>query len=210
MIAIYAADIGSIKSNNFAWARLDNNTGQICTDSSITKLVDTISSDINKNNLVCLGFECPLFINLPDSPVFLTSARPGEGSRAWSAGAGCGSLATGLAEVLWIFSDLHHKSKAEIIPTYNVDDLLEGHANLLLWEAFVSSHSKGNTHREDSAIAVQIFFEKLNANNLLTDVFVENPYSLVGAALLRSGITDDIKFLKEQCIVIKALTSYCI
>lgn len=204
MIAIYAADIGSIKSNNFAWARMVNNTEQRYTDSSITKLVDTISFDINQNNLVCLGFECPLFINLPDNPFLLTSARTGEGSRAWSAGAGCGSLATGLAETLWILSNLYHKSKEKIIPTYNVDDLFKGHANLLLWEAFVSSHSKGTSHREDSAIAVQAFSEKLKANNLITDVLVDNPYSLVGAALLRSGITDDIEFLKEQCIVIKA------
>jgi hypothetical protein len=204
MIITYAADIGSIKNNNFAWARLANDTGQIYSSSSIQNLVDAISVDFDQNNLICLGFECPLFINLPADPVFLTAARTGEGSRAWSAGAGSGSLATGLAEVLWILSQIKQKSKIQIIPTFDVDALHKGHANLLIWEAFVSSNSKGNSHCEDSAIAVRLFYEKLNANNLLTDVSVLNPYSLVGAALLRSEITDDIGFLKEQCIVIKA------
>jgi hypothetical protein len=204
MIAIYAADIGSIKSENFAWARLINKTEQICTDTSIHKLIDNISSDIVQDNLVCLGFECPLFINLPADPILLTSARAGEGARAWSAGAGCGSLATGLAEVLWILSNMQQNSKGKIKPTYKVDALLGGRANLLIWEAFVSSNSKGNSHCDDSIIAVRAFSERLNANSLLTDVSVSNPYSLVGAALLRSEITDDVGFLKEQCIVIKA------
>jgi hypothetical protein len=204
MIIIYAADIGSIKNGNFAWARLLNDIGQISTDSSIQTLVDAINLDIAQNNKVCLGFECPLFINLPSNPLKLTSARTGEGSRAWSAGAGSGSLTTGLAEVLWVFSELKQKSKKPIIATFEINDLLEGSGNLLVWEAFVSSKSKGNSHYEDAIIAVKKFTEKLNLGVIQTDVTVENPYSLVGAALLRSGVSNDIGVLRNQCIVIKA------
>ncbi len=204
MIIIYAADIGLIKNGNFAWARLLNDTVQINTDSSIQTLVDAINLDIAQNNKVCLGFECPLFINLPSNPVMLTSARMGEGSRAWSAGAGSGSLATGLAEVLWVFSELKQKSQDPIVVTFGINDLLEDDGNLLVWEAFVSSKSKGKSHYEDSIIAVTKFFEKLNLGTLQTDVTVENPYSLVGAALLRSGISNDTGVLRKQCIVVKA------
>lgn len=54
MIVIYAADIGSIKSNNFAWARLRMDTKDLWTDSCIQNLVACVSEDIEKNNLVCL------------------------------------------------------------------------------------------------------------------------------------------------------------
>lgn len=204
MIIIYAADIGSVKNGNFAWARLASDIDQIHSDTSIENLVDSINEDIAQDNHVCLGFECPLFINLPSDPVLLTSARVGEGSRAWSAGAGSGSLATGLSEVLWVFSELKRKSKNLIVATFAIGELVKGSANLLIWEAFVSSNSKGNTHCEDSIIAVKKFAEKLQFGTVQTDISVENPYSLVGASLLRSEISNDIGVLKKQCIVVKA------
>lgn len=204
MIIVYAADIGSIKNKNFAWARLANDINQVDTDTSIHTLVDAIDFDLAQNNKVCLGFECPLFINLPSDPVMLTSARMGEGARAWSAGAGSGSLTTGLAEVLWILSELKKKSIYPFKTTFAIDNLLRGNENLLIWEAFVTSKSKGKSHCEDAVIAARKFSEKLNSGSIRSDVTVENPYSLVGAALLRSGITNDIKMLEKQCIVIRA------
>ncbi len=179
-------------------------TGQINTDSSIQSLVDAINFDTSQNNKVCLGFECPLFINLPSNPVMLTSARVGEGSRAWSAGAGSGSLTTGLAEVLWVLHELKQKSIGSILATFEISDLLDENSNLLIWEAFVTYKSKGNSHCEDSIIAAQKFFEKLNSGIMQPDVTVERPYSLAGAALLYSGITNNIEILKKQCIVVKA------
>jgi hypothetical protein len=123
----------------------------------------------------------------------LTSARMGEGTRPWSTGAGSGSLATGLAEVLWVLSELKQKTLYPILVTFIITDLLKGNKNLLIWEAFVTSKSKGNSHCEDAVIAVKKFAEKLNSGVIRTDVSVENPYSLVGAAMLRSGITTDME-----------------
>lgn len=204
MFIIYAVDIGSVKSGNFAWARLANHNNQINSDTSIENLVKSIIKDIAQEKYICLGIECPLFINLPSNPVLLTSARVGEGSRPWSAGAGCGSLATGLSETLWLFSELKLISSNSIVTTFELDDLIKGSANLFIWEAFVTSKSKGNTHCEDSIIAVKKFAEKLQTGLVETDVSVENPFSLVGASLLRSGITSNIDVLKKQCIVVKA------
>jgi hypothetical protein len=204
MIIIYAADIGSVKKENFAWSRLVYDIDQIHSDTSIENLVDSINDDIAQDNYVCLGFECPLFINLPSDPGSLTSARAGEGSRAWSARAGSGSLTTGLPEVLWVFSELKRKSKKLITATFIIESLLKNSANLLIWEAFVSSKAKGNTHIEDSIIAVRKFAERLQCGTLQTDISVENPFSLVGASLLRSEISNDIGILKNQCLVLKA------
>jgi hypothetical protein len=61
---------------------------------------------------VALGFECPLFVPLNLQPEALTTARSGEGSRPWSAGAGCGALATGLVQVAWILRKIRQELQA--------------------------------------------------------------------------------------------------
>lgn len=60
------------------------------------------------------------------NPVELTSSRQGEGSRAWSAGAGCGALATGLTETLWVLEYIFRESEIGIKPTYDFEDILNG------------------------------------------------------------------------------------
>ena len=68
-------------------------------------------------NNVSLGFECPLFVPLPDDPTELTKARHGEGFRPWSAGAGCGALATGVTQTVWILSKLKEQLPA-VVPAF--------------------------------------------------------------------------------------------
>lgn len=202
-LIIYAADIGSIKNKHFGWCRLEYNNNQAITGDSINDLAQTIMKDLQNGLCICLGFECPLFVGLSDNPNELTSKREGEGSRPWSAGAGCGSLATGLVEVLWVFERLAKSCKFSISPTFRVEDILEGKSNFLLWEAFISENGKGHSHIEDSTIAATEFSRRLRHKSLKSDVTVANAYSLVGAALLRSGITTDICVLSEPCIVVK-------
>ncbi|MGH7619689.1 MAG: hypothetical protein ACREPM_20945 [Gemmatimonadaceae bacterium] len=67
---------------------------------------------------IALGFECPLFLPVPSTAVSLGAARQGEGNRAWSAGAGAGSLATGLVQVAWIAREL--KARVQDV-TFSVD-----------------------------------------------------------------------------------------
>lgn len=74
---------------------------------------------------------------------------------------------------------------------------------MLLWEAFVTGESKGDSHFDDAIIAVKEFNSRLSIGRIITDVFADNPYSLIGAALLRLGITNDLSFLSRQCTVIK-------
>src|SRR5271167_3182425 len=96
---------------NFGWARLAvDASGSVCSSGrEIQSFADNIAADINAGHRVALGFECPLFVPVPDDPKHLTSARPGEGNRAWSAGAGAGSLATGLTETVWILDRVRRR-----------------------------------------------------------------------------------------------------
>src|SRR4051812_33674605 len=103
-VAIYCADIGSVQRGNFGWTRAcsDEPAPELRHRSDITSLCDAVINDLTLNVPVALGFECPLFVPITTDPHSLTCARPGEGNRAWSAGAGAGSMATGLTETLWI------------------------------------------------------------------------------------------------------------
>lgn len=201
---IYAADIGSIKKDRFGWARKETSSIEVATGKCINAFADSIITDMKLGYKIALGFECPLFVPLTENPIELTSSRHGEGSRPWSAGAGSGALATGLTETLWVFSYLKNKLSIKIQPTYKFDDIENDRANLFIWEAFVSGKSKGVSHHDDAVIAVKEFYNRLDHKNIKSDVTAVNPYSLVGAALLRSGISDDISLLYEQCLVIKA------
>src|SRR6266436_3686374 len=110
-LVIHCADIGSIRRGNFGWARLAIDAADTAcnTGCDIHSFADAIASDINAGHRVALGFECPLFVPIPDDPNDLTSSRPGEGNRAWSVGAGAGSLATGLTETVWILDRVRRR-----------------------------------------------------------------------------------------------------
>lgn len=94
---VWVADVGSIKMNKFGWCRATYDRTLI-QGTDITDFADGIANDLSSGNRVALGFECPLFVPIPDNPIRLTKARAGEGNRSWSAGAGSGALSTGLTE----------------------------------------------------------------------------------------------------------------
>ena len=64
----------------------------------IDPLIVKIASALDRGP-VALGFEAPLWVPARVDELLVTGARLGEGSRAWSAGAGSGALATALAVI---------------------------------------------------------------------------------------------------------------
>ena len=144
-----------------------------------------------------------MFLELPENSKNLTSARQGEGDRAWSAAAGSCSLTTGLTEVLWVFNEIANKAGNNVKPTFCFEDIKSGKANFFIWEAFVSATSKGVSHCDDAKKAVEEFYKRLRKESLTSDVHVIRPYSLAGAALVRSGLTKDVNFISRQCLVVK-------
>src|SRR5690348_16079756 len=91
-LVVYCADVGSVPLKRFAWVRAETD-GSLSRNTDIRQLVEMLISDLKAPNPVALGFECPLFVPVPSECVKLGCARLGEGDRAWSAGAGAGSLA---------------------------------------------------------------------------------------------------------------------
>jgi hypothetical protein len=204
-VVIWAIDIGSVMNNKFGWCRIDG--AALESGHDIRALASGVAADLGDARAVALGFECPLFVPVPDDPRYLTSARAGEGNRAWSAGAGCGALATGLSESVWVLERIRSAATVPVLPTFGWDAILAGSANLFLWEAFVSGAAKaieGIAHVNDAEIAALAFRNALADVPGAKAVTAPNPFSLIGAALLRAGLTTDLRVLNEPCVVIKA------
>lgn len=204
-LSIYCADIGSVARNRFGWAARRAPDHAMTMSVSIADLVKEVAKDLSTGLSVALGFECPLFVPLPDDPVRLTRARAGEGNRPWSAGAGAGALATGLTETTWILSRLRERLACEPSVFFDWDrfrDSSEG--ALFLWEAFVSGKAKGATHIDDASAGVDAFRASLPnpaTRNLIKE---EQVFSLIGASLLRAGWQVPPSILSEPCLVLAA------
>jgi hypothetical protein len=203
---IYCADIGSVRKGNFGWARLaaDEPGASCTTDSSISRFAEAIAADLNSGGHVAVGFECPLFVPLPEEPEGLTSERPGEGDRAWSAGAGAGSLAAGLTETVWILDRV--KRHVSVEPTVFIEwqAFRAADGGLFIWEALVTKAAKADTHHGDAELAVMSFQQSL-PNPERSNAVVVNGHvrSLFGAALLQAGFVKDLKWLSRSCLVIR-------
>lgn len=205
-VVIYCADIGSIKSGNFGWARgvPSSRSVGIREGTDIAALTDSVAEDLNERCGVALGFECPLFVPFPDDPIDLTSARRGEGSRPWSAAAGAASLATGLTESAWILREIRRRIRRNVKPFVDWSAFCEAGRGLFLWEAMVTGSAKGDTHTADAENAVRSFAARMSDLAGANAISETNVHSLIGAALLRTGWSTELSLLQAPCLVIRA------
>ena len=73
-LAILCADVGSVAKRNFGWAGVLVGSGHqdLGSGSDIVRLAETVADDLNNKVPVALGFECPLFVPIPQDPARLT------------------------------------------------------------------------------------------------------------------------------------------
>jgi len=197
------ADIGSVAGGNFGWWSTDGDSGR-----APSTLAASVSAALNSSRPVALGFECPLFVPLADDESLLTRARPGEGSRAWSAGAGCGALATGLVQVAWVLRAIRSSLNSPRSAHLDWEGFTKAQSGLFLWEAFVSGAAKSSTHVADAQAAAEAFVHALPSPGTVNAVTCSTPvYSLIGAAMLRTGWSTSHEVLALPCLVIKVSAS---
>jgi hypothetical protein len=205
-LAIYCADVGSIKQGNFGWARADVPALELERhhgNTEIIELVDALDEDLTNGVRVTLGFECPLVVPVPSEALRLGSARAGDGTRAWSAGAGTGALATGLVQAAWVLAELRARQPDKHVHL-DWEAFADAEPGLFLWEAFVTDRAKATTHVDDASIAVACFVEALPDPRKANAVVAERPLSLIGAAAAWAGWSDDVDLLCAPCLVLKA------
>lgn len=130
----YAADVGSVRSGNFAWARISD--GEPSASGSGTQALDElrrkIRADVERDEAaVSVGFEAPLFIPLRDASPTLTRARGPFEHSSFAGGPGAAVLVTGLTQLAYVLAEL------EDIATSDHRDAGDP-GRLYVWEAFVS------------------------------------------------------------------------
>ena len=211
---VYCADIGAMcnrkRKNHFGWA--SHEKAPCCNGKDMRGLVKHVAQDLAQGSKVELGFECPEWIPVRDCPEELTQARKGE-RRSWSASAGAGSLATGLAQVAWILQEIRRKAPDGATAFLKWDDYQKSDNGLFIWEAYVAGPKNQTTDTEDPHIrdakaAVAAFVKTRSSDSgLRTSIFLppcSQPFSLIGAALLWARWSEDSDLLRQSCVVIKA------
>lgn len=204
---IYAIDIGSTIPRRgqtaFAWCKVQDICGAPQCGASPDALVESIVGDIHGGRSVALGIEAPLFIPVPADSNTLSRGRPGEGNRSWAAPAGGYVTTLAVHQTAWLLSKLY--ATCARVCQVAVDAPSWYHRGtkgpvLFLWEAFVSGAAHRG-HAEDAATAAMCFQGR--QANLESDVTAQNPISLVGAAVLWSGWSTDLMWLKNELIVLR-------
>ena len=195
-ILVACADVGSVAKGKFGWADSDGAQG-----TKPSQLAIKVATALIEDRPVALGFECPLFVPLPDAENELGRSRPGEGDRSWSAGAGCGALATGLVQAAWTLREIRKQCPPTVRAHLKWESFEKGGLGLLVWEAFVSGTAKGAGHVHDARLAVEAFSARLPKP--VTDIHAINPMSLIGFALTKSGWPIGSDALGQPCLVIK-------
>ena len=205
-LCVFCADIGSVKAGNFGWAASNVNGQPLESGSDIRDFAQRLVTHLDSGRPAAVGFECPLFVPLREDPRRLTEARTGDGSRAWSAGAGTGALATGLVEVCWILNEVRRGLTREVRSHLDWNSFVS-EGGLFLWEAFVSGGAKPrgeeNPHAADAMVAVDAFIGALPDPTSMNAIQETDVISLVGMSMLRTGWTHDVRSLEAPCLVIK-------
>jgi hypothetical protein len=217
-LAVYCVDAGSVLRDptSFGWARAvgaDHKYPMRGSDDDISKLVKRLTKDFTERRPVALGFECPLYVPVPEDHTMLGTARSNEGDRAWSAFAGAYVLATGLVQAAWVLSEIRPRHRRRQVFLDWTDFWTKANRTrraelLFLWEAFAPK--QGETRDDPTAHvnvakrAVRCFTESLPDPRIHNAVSVEGPsLSLIGAAAIWSGWSNDPDLLKRQCLVLR-------
>jgi hypothetical protein len=191
-------DIGSPRQGNLGWWITgpfieDGGTGP---EDLIANLVEAV-----KAGPVILGFEAPMYVPAKRDLRAAIQQRPGEAGRPWSAGAGASVTAMALALVPAILDRL-----SLAVPCVTAwQDWTRRPKNageILVFEAFVTT-GVSDGHDQDAKLAAYAARELLGSETIASALGNEPCISMLGAALLHAGLTDDIDELHRQCLVVK-------
>jgi hypothetical protein len=209
--AVYACDVGSVKSKTFAWSRVASLREPPIASPDIDELLVRLERDARSGASVALGFEAPLFMPVPSLSEDLSSGRSGEESRSMFAPAGLAVTTLGLHEAAWILRQLYQKIGSFV--EYTVDWQQDWRSSnpptkLLVWEAFVSEAAHSDTHERDAATAARYFLENENQLAEKNAVTCQQPLSLVHCAAMFAGWSNDVAGLHGKCLVLRPKHPY--
>ena len=224
-LCVVCADVGSVKQGKFGWIALQLDAGgtkssQDGTGREPSSMAECVARKLAEGHPVALGFECPLWIPLAWEEKSLTSGRPDDGNRAWSASGGATVLASSLPITTWslraIASELSRLGREHrgIDVTLDFERFRRDPEGILLWEAFVSGADKDrgsvnrterSMHIDDARIGARAFIRRWRGRGVASRVPAgqDEVLSLIGMALLRSGWRDDPALLSQPVEIVR-------
>lgn len=195
---IAAIDVGSPK--NTGWYSSSGHSD--CGD--VEGLLKIVCNELVNSRQVSLGFEAPLWVPRAREFSRMTANRGGVESlhgRPWSAGAGCGSLTSGVANAAYFFEAIHSRVGSVECTTQPLR-FQNGNASLFVWEAFVSGRLKSKSHDGDAQLAVEAFVK--NWPDTTTCIDLEKSVNIVASVILATGHNIDIDEIGVPGIVYSA------
>jgi hypothetical protein len=214
---VVAVDIGSVRPpSKFAWAAFDApGRDVIKAGDDPEAAVSMLAPGLMAGAQAALLLEAPMAVpgpgSKPDAWLRLGKARDGEGNRPWSAGAGTGALATGLAQGAWMLRQLA-ATVTGLTATTQPGSWLRGSAQLLLAEAFITAAGKpeplpAGQHAADAAAAGLAMVELLDSPQTLTSAVCCSPqqsFSLLTTMALWAELLIDPGELRAEVLVVAA------
>ncbi|MFC7455858.1 hypothetical protein ACFQS2_01515 [Brachybacterium sp. GCM10030267] len=218
---VIGVDIGSIRRpGGFAWA---DASGDAHGTDDPSELAAYMGAALRNGRRVALAIESPLSVPIPsvsgDGWHDLGRARTGEGNRSWSAGAGSGSLATGLAQLTWLLSHVAATASRAVAATVLLERFRDGDADLLITEAMVTGEGKpepvddlGNHRGQDlaDAVAAARRLEEILRRPSAADEFTvvcapAESFNLAAAAALRAQLDIAVSELAAEVVIARVL-----
>jgi len=205
---VFVADAGSAAKGNFHWVCSDS----VCEPSSSTReLPELIVGYLDQGRKVALGYECPLFVPIPEQHSHLGKARCGEctpatGNRPFNAGAGAAIFATGIQSLCWVLNEVKNQ-RISTQATTSWTQFRTGEAELLIWEAFVSGSEKASppSHTGDAKLAIDAFLALQHEECPASAITNQDVFSIAGAAILHADLSKDLELLREPCLVLRPI-----
>lgn len=212
-----AVDIGSVRPpSKFGWAAFDAPGRDLVNsgtnpESAVSALVPGLLAGAQAALLLEAPMSVPVPGGQPNAWQGLGKARCGERNRPWSAGAGAGALATGLAQGAWMLRHLA-VTVPELTTTTQAETWRRGDAQLLLAEAFITASGKpeplpAGQHAADAVAAGLALVEILDSYAPLVSSVCCSPrgsFSLLAAMALWAGLRIDPGELRAEVLVVAA------
>lgn len=156
-----------------------------------------------KQGPMVLGFEAPMYVPAKRDLMRALQQRPGEGNRPWSGSAGATVATISMAIVPSLLDFLG----AEVPNARAWQDwkrMPTEPGQLLVFEAFVSG-GRSSGHDVDARQAAMKAYRLLTGSaEVLSYLGSEECFSLLGAALIHAGLSDDTAELRRACLVVRA------
>ncbi|MEZ4393355.1 MAG: hypothetical protein R3A48_19895 [Polyangiales bacterium] len=112
-----------------------------------------------------------------------------------------------MTETAWILDRVRAKVAGPVLTTASWDEFRESTtAALFVWEALVTKGAKAATHQGDAELGARAFVDALPDPMARNAVRCTGPVrSLIGAAVLWSGLSSDLAWLRRACLVVRVL-----